>query len=187
MKVCILSFSGRSGGNCGNIAALLRQWHEGNEVTVYDFSTFSVAPCGNCDCECFRAREACPYFDDPVVSIYDAVIHSDLTYFVIPNYCDYPCANFFAFNERSQCCFQGAPELLEQYLAVKKKFVVVSNTGRENFTAAFRYHVPEDRLPQVLFLSAKLFQKSSIKGDLMTSAEARQALLDFAGTDNPDR
>ena len=62
---------------------------------------------------------------------------------------------------------------------MRKKFVVVSNTGRENFTAAFRYHVSEDAEPEVLFLSAKRFQKSSIRGDLMDAPEAREVLAEF--------
>lgn len=181
MKICVISFSGRTGGNCGSIAqALRRQW--GDEVTVYDFSALSVTPCGHCGCECFQSRERCPYFGDSEFAICDAVTNSELACFIVPNYCDYPCANFFAFNERSQCYFQNHPELLEQYLAVRKKFIVVSNTGRDNFTAAFRYHVLEETEPDVLFLSPRQFHKVSIHGDLMDSREAREAVGRFAAS-----
>lgn len=182
MKACVISFSGRAGGNCGSIAReLQRQWELlGDEAAVYDFSVLSITPCGRCGCECFQARENCPYFDDPEAALCGAVAASDLACFIVPNYCDYPCANFFIFNERSQCYFQQRPELLERYLAVRKKFFVVSNTGRDNFTAAFRYHVPEGAEPDVLFLSAKQFHKVSIHGDLMGSPEAREAVLRFA-------
>ena len=179
-KICVISFSGRSGGNCASIAREIENfWLGKGEVEVFDFSTFEVAPCGRCSCECFKKRESCPYFSDSEFDICDTITNSGLTYFVVPNYCDYPCANFFAFNERSQCYFQGRGDLLERYLAVRKKFVVVSNTGRENFTAAFRYHVSEDAEPEVLFLSAKGFQRSSIRGDLMDSPEARAVLAEF--------
>ena len=47
----------------------------------------------------------------PVVSSKMPITDSDLSYFIVPNYCDYPCANFFIFNERSQCFFQHHPEL----------------------------------------------------------------------------
>lgn len=177
MKTCILSFSGRAGGNCARIAELLRRQLGGE---VYDFSALSVTPCGGCRYECFQDRALCPYFGDPVFGIYDAVTHSDLACFVLPNYCDYPNALFFAFNERSQCYFQRRQDLLERYLAVRKKFVVISNTGRENFTAALRYHVPEGTEPEILFLSARAFQKVSIRGDLTDSPEAREALRRFA-------
>ena len=56
-------------------------------------------------------------------------------------------------------------------------------SGRENFESAFRYHVPEGVTPDILFLSAKKFQKVSIHGDLMDSEEARQAVLQFARQD----
>lgn len=180
MRVSILSFSGRSGGNCGRIAQEIRRfWRDRGEAEVYDFSTFTVTPCGGCGYVCFQERECCPYMDDPVAGLFQAVTDSGLAYYVVPNYCDYPCANYFIFNERSQCYFQGRPRLLEQYLAVRKKFIVVSNTGRDNFTAAFRYQLEENVEPEVLFLSAKQFHKVSIRGDIMDSAKAREALQSF--------
>ncbi len=182
--VCVLSFSGRKGGNCAAIGEEIRKyWSERAEVRVFDFSGLSIAPCGCCEYQCFHAREACPHSNDPERELCEAVAESGLTYFIVPNYCDYPCANFFAFNERSQCCFQGRPDLLEKYLAAPKKFIVVSNTNRDNFTAAFRYHMPESEEPEILFLSAKAFQKRSIDGGLMESAQAREALLSFLETD----
>lgn len=178
MKTCIVSFSSRPGGNCGSIAAEISRQTPGG-AALFDFSALTVTPCGRCGYECFQGRERCPYIADPERAICESITESDLTYFVVPNYCDYPCANFFAFNERSQCCFQGREDLLERYLAVRKKFVVVSNTGRENFTAAFQYHVAEDAEPDILFLSAKRFRRSSIQGDLMDCPEAREVLAEF--------
>ena len=176
MDVSIVSFSGRPQGNCGRIAAELHRLRGGR---VYDFSTLHITPCGRCGCQCFERRESCPYFPDPEAALCEALLGSGLAYYIVPNYCDYPCANFFIFNERSQCCFQGRPELLEKYLAVPKKFIVVSNTNQDNFTAAFRYHVPEGRKPDVLFLSAKQYGRTSIRGDLMDAPEAREALREF--------
>lgn len=178
MKTCIISFSSRPGGNCARIAEEIARQTPG-ETVVRDFSSLTVTPCGRCGYECFQERERCPYIADPELAICEGITGSDLAYFVVPNYCDYPCANFFAFNERSQCYFQRRGDLLERYLSVRKKFVVVSNTGTGNFTAAFRYHVSEDAEPEVLFLSAKRFQKSSIRGDLMDAPEAREVLAEF--------
>ena len=181
MTSCVISFSGRRDGNCAAIAQVLAGALSGwGGVRSFDCSTLSLTPCGGCGYECFQARERCPYSSDPVFAMYDAIVHSQAAWFIVPNYCDYPCANFFVWNERSQCYFQGHPELLEQYEAVPKKFIVVSNTGRDNFTAAFRYHTG-DAPPDVLFLSAKQFGRSSIQGDLMGSPEARDAVLRFAG------
>ena len=181
MTSCIVSFSGRQDGNCSAIAQVLVEALSGRgETRCYDLSALHITPCGQCGYECFQARERCPYFDDTEFELCDAVAGSDRSIFIVPNYCDYPCANFFIFNERSQCYFQHHPELLERYEGVPKRFIVVSNTGRENFTAAFRYHTG-DAPPDVLFLSARSFGKASIDGDLMDLPEAREAVLRFAG------
>ena len=107
----------------------------------------------------------------------DAVTHSDLTFFIIPNYCDYPCSNYFIFNERSQCYFQGHPELLERYENVPKCAVVVSNTNEENFIHALAYQSYENM--KSLFLSAKKYGKVSINGDLLTDERVRNDVTDF--------
>lgn len=183
MKISVISFSGRQGGNCSRIAeelckSLSRTPNE--EVKSYELSELTLTPCGGCGYECFEDREQCPYFGDSVFKLYEAVTESDLTYFIVPNYCDYPCSLFFAFNERGQCYFQKRQDRLDKYLAVKKKFIVVSNTNRDNFTAAFLYHVEETSEPDILFLEAKRFHKVSIRGDLMDSEEAREAVRQFA-------
>ena len=113
MKTCIISFSSRENGNCTQIGRLIQSITEDAELFV--FSKMTLHPCGNCAYQCFSSRDQCPYMDDMEYRLLDAVTHSDLTFFIIPNYCDYPCANFFIFNERSQCYFQGRPELLEKY------------------------------------------------------------------------
>ena len=110
----------------------------------------------------------------------EAIMHSEMTYFILPNYCDYPCANYFAFNERSQCFFQGKPELLDAYLKVPKRSIVVSNTNSEHFAEALSYQA--DREPEILFLSAKKYGKVSIKGDLLTDENVKQAITAFVNT-----
>ncbi|MGN0142840.1 MAG: hypothetical protein ACI4AD_11475 [Roseburia sp.] len=178
-KVCILTFSGRRDGNCFEIAKHILSRYPDGRAKLYNFAELDITPCGKCALECFQSREECPYSGDKVYEMYDAVTNSDMTYFIVPNYCDYPCSNYFAFNERSQCYFQGHEELLKKYLEVKKKFVVVSNTGKENFRKAFLYQVNDEEQLQILFLSAKKYHKVSIKGDLMTSEEAVKDLDHF--------
>ena len=95
---------------------------------------------------------------------------SALTYFVMPNYSDYSCANFFIFNERSQCYFQDKTDLLNVYESVFKRVIVVSNTNEENFRKAISYHSKAE--PEILFFSARKYGKSSIKDDLLTSEKS---------------
>lgn len=181
MKVTVISFSGRGGGNCIAIARRIAEHHAGDMVSLYNFSALRIAPCGGCAAECFVRREDCPHFADSEFEICDSVVRSDLTYFVVPNHCDFPCANFFAFNERSLCYFSGHPELLDQYAAVPKKFVVVSNTGEANFHAALSQHTSGE--PEILFLRANDYGLSSIEGNLMTSERAVEDLQRFIAGD----
>lgn len=181
MKISIISFGRSKNGNCADIKReLCRLLENGNDVKTFDFSALGVNPCGGCRYECFERAESCPYINDSLYSLYDGITNGGLAYFILPNYCDYPCSSFFVFNERSQCYFQKRPELLEKYLSVPKKFIVVSNTGRDNFTTAFRYHIGEGEEPEILFLSAKSFGRVSVKGDLMESELAREAVRRFA-------
>ena len=73
----------------------------------------------------------------------------------------------------------GSQAVLVYFSDIKHMFIVVSNTGQDNFTAAMRYHVAEGVEPEILFLSAREFGRVSIRGDLMEAAEAREAVLRF--------
>lgn len=179
MKICIMNFSGRSEGNCKRIADFINQKLSGETVIKFDFSRINVTPCGKCKYECFKNRENCPYFSDDVYKIYDTITNSDISLFILPNYCDYPCANYFILNERSQCYFQGRPDLLEKYLKVRKKFIVISNTGKSNFLRAFEYQCEELKGADVLFLSAKRYGKVSLNGDIIESDDAMQEIEKF--------
>lgn len=175
MSACIVSFSSRADGNCARIARLIRSLTE--DAVLFCFADFEIHPCGKCGYECFASRDACPFAGDMERPLLDAVTHSERAYFVLPNYCDYPCANYYIFNERSQCFFQGRPELLAAYESVPKRFVVVSNTNEENFRQALAYQAA--RPPEILFLSAKRFGKSSIRGDLLSEPKAVDAVTAF--------
>lgn len=175
MKTVIVSFSSRSNGNCSQIGKMIASLS--NNPDLFDFSEFDIHPCGHCATECFAAREDCPYYFDKESEILEAIIHSDLVYFVLPNYCDYPNANFFIFNERSQCFFQGRQDLLEAYLEIPKRSIVISNTNKDNFIQVLAYHSNTE--PEILFLSAKEYGKISIQADLLTSKAVIEQIKRF--------
>lgn len=175
----ILSFSGRRNGNCAAIARLIQQLTGGE---VFSFADLTVHPCGRCEYECFQHGSDCPYIGDDVLRLYDAVIRSRFAYYILPNHCDFPNANFFAFNERSLCFFSGRSDLLDAYLQIPKKFIAVSGSDSELIRAALSQHAEN---PEILFLSAKAFEKKSIAGDLMTVPEAIETVKRFISQQSP--
>ena len=148
-----------------------------SESALYDFSEFEIHACGGCNYECFKKRESCAYIDDMECRLLEAITQSDMAYFIMPNYCDFPCANYFIFNERSQCYFQNRPEMLNAYLHVPKRCIVVSNTNEDNFVKALAYQA--ENSPDILFLSAKKYGKKSTNGDLLTAEKAVSDITEF--------
>ena len=170
MKISIISFSGRAEGNCSQIADYLNEIHN-NEANVYRFSDFSITPCGKCNHECM-AGNSCPHIDDMEVTLQEAVAESDLAYFIVPNYCGYPCSNFFVFNERCVCWTWKRQDRVDAYNATKKKAIVVSNSGAENFLRALSHHGMKEE--DILFLGSRTYGSP-----LMNSEEAKEAIRAF--------
>ena len=171
--VTILSFSSRTGGNCANIGKYISNYHKNCRLIMIDSE--SVRACGSCDYECLKPGLRCPQLSDPYLEIMDALCRSDLVYFIVPNYCGYPCANYFAFNERTVGYFNMDREKMARYMNVPKRFIVISNT--EGFEAAMGQQTNE--APQILYLKSRKYGKSSIAGDLLESDAAKADLDEF--------
>jgi len=178
-NIAILSFSGRKNGNCEQIAAHIQALTGGR---IYSFAELDVHPCGRCSYECFKCGADCPHIGDDLKSLYEAIMESDLAVYILPNYCDYPNANFFAFNERSLCVFSGREDLLNAYFAVPKKFIIISGGEQDSFRSALAQHAES---PQILFLRAKDYGKKSIDGNLMTAPEVIVKIESFIKNEDP--
>lgn len=168
--ITILNFSERTNGNCSQISQLVYEHYKKADVVIENINLNTVRPCGNCNYECFKKEMECP-IQDSNMKIYNRIIESNLVIFVVPNYCDYPNSNYFAFNERA-CGFFKDKNLLEKYFNVIKKFIVISNTNTENFIHAFKYQGNEN--PDVLFLSARKFGLVSLDGNLVSNPTVKQ-------------
>ena len=174
-RTIILDFSARKHGSCEQIAEFIAK-NCNNSATIYRISEQTIHSCSNCEYECFAKDKRCPYFDDDEVKILDEINKSDEVYFIVPNYCGHPPAMLYSFNERSVCWFHGNKKLLEQYMSVKKRFIVVSNSKPESFRLAFKMHTNE---PEILWLGASAFGLRSMDGDLMASVEAQSIVRAF--------
>ena len=180
-RALIISFSSRKQGNSEQIAEFI-QSNLNSDADIFRFSENPIRPCGDCRYQCFDDNRMCPHIHDAEYGLLEQISLCDELYFIVPNYCDYPCANFFIFNERSQVFFQGYQDRLMAYEAIPKKFIVISGSDTDNFTRAFDYHCAGT--PEILYLRAKDFGKRSINTDLVKSTKVRQLILDFVRKDS---
>lgn len=177
MRRLIISFSGRSNGNCTRIAEFLAR--EMPDSQVFRFCDIEIGPCGNCDGECLKGG-TCPK-DDTEQVLLDAVCSCDEAWFIVPDHCGFPCANLYIYNERSTGYFCRQPHRLEEYLAVPKRFVLVSNSDQDNFNRAFAQHTHDK--PIVIQLRSNEFHVSSIAGSLVDIPEIQKRLKQFIHSD----
>ena len=164
MSRLVLSFSGRKDGNCDGIGRCV------SGLTGADFIRFAdlhAQPCGECDYECLRGG-ACPK-KDGVFRLYDQIAAAEECVFLLPNYADFPCAQFFIFAERGTGWFGGSEEKLARYMAVPKKAIVISGGAEESFRHALSMQA--DRL-EFLFISAKEYGQGSLEGHLAENEAA---------------
>ena len=172
-NVVILNFSPRNDGNCGQICNFIAEYYKRTNVFVYDVR---LEPCGNCNYECLTSGERCPALTAEFKKLMERITASDLTYFVLPNFCGFPCANYFAFNERTVGYFNGDHNLMEAYLDADKRFVIISNS--EGFESAMQQTSAE---PKILYLKSGKYKLRSTDGDLLTCADAVNDLADYLG------
>ena len=179
MDTLILNFSSRRDGNCYGLARLVKEILSG-DVEIVDFCDLDVHPCGKCGYECFKGGP-CPLAADGIPGIYERIAQAKQVVFLVPNYCGYPCGNFFAFNERGCSYFGNQRERLTKFLAAPKKFIAVSNSENESFLQAFSYLTGKQE-PQILFLSSNAYGCSSLGGGLAKANGVKAALAQFLYT-----
>lgn len=178
-KITVIQFSTRKNGNCAAVLDHLCGYYAGETVFGY---AVNMEPCGNCNYECLRKGEKCPNITQTQVEIMDSICSSDMVYFIVPNFCGYPCAGYFAFNERSVGYFDMDSKLLQKYMGVPKRFIIISNSESNQFADAMQQQVIGE--PEIFYLKTGKYGCQSIAGDLMDSEEAKADLnrfLDLAG------
>ena len=179
--VVILNFSGRTGGNCSSIADYISNKYKRTNVHVVRVADY-FEPCGKCRYECLQKELICPRIGNEHQNIMESVCASDVTYYLIPNYCGLPCANYYAFNERIVGWFNGDREKMQRYLESDKRFIFISNTENDAFYQVTKQHATNNS--EILYLASRKYSKSSIAGDLLQSDAAQSDLDCFLGLDN---
>lgn len=176
-NIALIRFSSRDLGNCAAIAQFLSDYHKDDAVLNFKVDNNVVTPCSDCNYQCLQPGAKCPNVTETQIQVMDAICQADLVYFMIPNYCGFPPASYYAFNEKSVGYFNKNRELMGKYRTVAKKFIVVSNTEGQNFESAIRSQVMGD--PEMIYLKTGKYKKQSTAGDLMESEEAKADLLAF--------
>jgi len=176
-NVVLIQFSSRKQGNCAAVSDLIAEHYTGEAVKTFTIDGTVVQACNDCDYECLQPNKNCPNLNDIQRKIMDAICDADLVYYIIPNYCGYPCANYFVFNERSVGYFNMDRALMEKYMSVPKRFIIISNSEGANFENALRQQVADQ--PEILYLKTSRYQKRSIAGDMMECEEAKADLKAF--------
>lgn len=174
--VALLNFSPRSDGNCENVCKSILRFYAESNIRSYSIRNI-ISPCGACDYECLKSDVHCPSLSREQAEVYEAVCRADLVYFVIPNFCGMPNSLYYAFNERSVGYFNLDKTVMSQYMAVKKRFIIVSNTESNIFTEAMRQQTMG--IPEILYMKTGRYGKMSIAGDMMKSQEAQSDLNAF--------
>ena len=178
--ILILNFSPRSNGNCGHIGDMIQTFYGYPSIRSYLIADM-FTPCGTCDYECLKPNVRCPSLSQEQAEVYEAIGNADLVYFIIPNFCGMPNSLYYAFNERSVGYFNIDRAVMAKYMAVRKRFIIVSNTEGNAFKDAMLQQSNE--APEYLYMKTSKYGKQSIAGDLMDSEQAKADLIGFLAGD----
>ena len=184
-KVAIFNFSPRVNGNCTEIAKVISNYYNQGQVKSYQFTVDNCSPCNHCDYECIKPGSKCPHIPGYIEDALDAAGSCDVIYYIIPNFCGNPNANYYAFLERCTGYFGFNREMRAAFLKIKKGFIVVSNTENQSFQQAVQQQTAAE--PKILYMKTGKYQKRSTAGDLMESAEARSDLEAFLASMGEDK
>ena len=183
-NVTIIRFSPRNNGNCDKIADFIANFYNRTNVLSFWINADNCLPCNGCNYECLiPGSTGCPTKSDYLTEVMDQALASDLVYFIVPNFCGYPNSNYFAFNERLVGYFGTNRGARGQYMAIEKRFIIVSNTESDNFRNAMQQQVIGE--PKMLYLKSGKYHKRSTDGDILESEDAQRDLGVFlAGKTN---
>ena len=170
-NIVLIRFSSRNNGNCVAITKYIQNYYAAENVSSYIMDANTVQACSNCDYECLTPDKSCPNISRLQSVAMDAICNADVVYYMIPNYCGYPCANYYAYNEKSVGYFNGDRALMRKYTEVPKRFIIISNTEGANFENLINQQ--GRGLSDIIYLKTSQYGKRSTAGDIMESDAAQ--------------
>lgn len=124
----IISFSGRKGGNCDQVAEFIA---DSDDKIIY-FRDVKAHNCSGCAYECFDGF--CKYHDDEVYGIYNSMLDYEKVVLLVPMYCGNPASLYFVFNERCQDFFRHNEE---KYEGIISRLYIIGIYGSREQTPDF--------------------------------------------------
>lgn len=122
----IISFSGRSNGNCDQVASFIST----KKDRIVHFRELNIHSCANCDYECFN--QECKYRDDDIYALYESMLSYDKVILLVPMYCGNPSSLYFIFSERYQDYFMHNTDE-----AILQKLYIIGIYGKKETAPDF--------------------------------------------------
>ena len=169
----IISFSGRSKGNCDQIAEYISSE---NSRIVY-FRDLNIHACSGCQYECFAG--ACKYRSDDIYGLYESMIQYDRVILLVPMYCGNPASLYFTFNERSQDYFMHN----DTYDEIIKRLYIIGIYGKAETTPDYipsleKWFPDTPYLNRVLGIERHLYDQK-IKDQILDIEEVKTKITKF--------
>lgn len=117
-----ISFSGRSNGNCCDIAHHLMR----RKDKLVLFKDISYNACSKCEYECFNG--VCKYRNDDIYKLIQLALSYKSIVLIVPMYCSNPSALYFIFLERMQDFFNNNTDKWDMFV---KKVRIIAIFGSE--------------------------------------------------------
>jgi multimeric flavodoxin WrbA len=181
MKILGMVFSARKEGNCLKCVkyCLDKFKKHGSETEILNSFEHEIRPCSHCGYECFTNKKC--LIKDDIPEVYKKCGDADILIFAIPTYGGHLSSQYFAFSERSQAIFNSFQECSERLLK-KINFIIIGNLSAGGDMAlheALNSFANLKFWPETLFIPAREYDRSSIKGDLIEVPEVKKRLNRF--------
>ena len=169
----IISFSGRSDGNCDQIAKFISS--ENSRIVC--FRDLNVHACSGCQYECFAG--ACKYRRDDIYGLYDSMLGYDRVVLLVPMYCGNPASLYFTFNERSQDYFMHN----DTYDEIIKRLYIIGIYGKAETTPDYipsleKWFSDTPYHNRVLGIERRLYDQK-IKDQILDVEEVKTKITNF--------
>jgi len=166
----IITFSGRSEGNCAAIAG-----HIGGDVVR--FADLHAHGCADCAYECFHGE--CPHRADGVYDLYSCMTQYDQVILVVPMYGGNPSSLYFAFCERGQDFFRSE----ESWKDVLRRLYIIGVYGSAEESPDFiptleKWFTGTEYTGRVLGLERHVYGQT-MTDSLLDAGEVRDKINEF--------